>query len=116
MLKVFRNLVENGHQIIYATHTPSLIEIDKLHNIGLVVNTEDNGTVVESLTSSNIDSQHKRDALQPISEAMGLEPFNDFTIISKKNIILEGLSDFWYFKAMSIILNKKNEYKFVPGI
>lgn len=116
MLKVFRNLVEKGHQIIYATHTPSLIEIDKLHNIGLVVNTEDNGTVVESLTSSNIDSQHKRDALQPISEAMGLEPFNDFTIISKKNIILEGLSDFWYFKAMSIILNKKNEYKFVPGI
>lgn len=116
MLEVFKNLSLNGHQIIYSTHSPSLIELDKLHNIGLVLNTEKEGTIVEGLTTSKLDSSYKRDALQPISEAMGLEPLKEFSILSKKNIIVEGLSDFWYYKAMSKILNRKNEYKFVPGI
>lgn len=54
--------------------------------------------------------------MQPISEAMGLEPLKEFSILSRKNIIVEGLSDFWYYNAMAKILNRKNEYKFVPGI
>ena len=116
MMQVFKNLSKSGHQIIYSTHSPSLIELDKLHNIGLVLNTEKEGTIVEGLTSSKIDSSFKRDALQPISEAMGLEPLKEFSILSRKNIILEGLSDFWYYNAMAKILNRKNEYKFVPGI
>lgn len=116
MMQVFKNLSKSSHQIIYSTHSPSLIELDKLHNIGLVLNTEKEGTIVEGLTSSKIDSSFKRDALQPISEAMGLEPLKEFSILSRKNIILEGLSDFWYYNAMAKILNRKNEYKFVPGI
>lgn len=116
MLKVFKKLSKKNHQIIYSTHSPSLIELDKLNNIGLVLNTEKEGTIVEGLTSSKIDSSFKRDALQPISEAMGLEPLKEFSILSRKNIIVEGLSDFWYFNAMAKILNRKNEYKFVPGI
>lgn len=116
MLSVFKKLAKNGHQIIYSTHSPSLIELDKLHNIGLVLNTEKKGTVVEGLTSSLLDTTYKKDALQPISEAMGLEPFKEFSILSKKNIIVEGLSDFWYYKGISTILNRKNEYKFVPAI
>ncbi|ESU27074.1 hypothetical protein FLJC2902T_22520 [Flavobacterium limnosediminis JC2902] len=116
MLEVFENLAKSGHQIIYSTHSPSLIKLDKLHNIGLVLNTENEGTIVEGLTTSKLDSTYKKDALQPISEAMGLEPLKDFSILSEKNVLLEGLSDFWYFESMAKILNKKKEYKFVPGI
>lgn len=116
MLEVFKNLSENGHQIIYSTHSPSLIELDKLHNIGLVLNTENEGTIVEGLTTSKLDSSYKKDALQPIAEAMGLEPLKDFSILSKKNVLLEGLSDFWYFQAMKKILGKNEDYKFVPGV
>lgn len=116
MLQVFKNLSLKGHQIIYSTHSPSLIELDKLHNIGLVLNTENEGTIVEGLTTSKLDSTNKRDALQPISEAMGLEPLKDFSILSKKNVLLEGISDFWYYQGMKKILNINNEYKFVPGV
>lgn len=116
LLLVFKNLSKFGHQIIYTTHSPSLIELDKLHNIGLVLNTENEGSVVEGLTSSKLDSPFKKDALQPIADAMGLNPLNDFSILSRRNIILEGLSDFWYFQGMKKILGYKGDYKFVPSI
>lgn len=116
ILKLFEGLVKKGHQIVYSTHSPSLINTDTLSNIGLVLNTKDLGTVIEGLTSSKINTKYKQDALQPVAEAMGLEPLKDFSILSSKNVILEGLSDFWYFKAMAKILNKEIEYKFVPGI
>lgn len=116
ILGVFQTLVNKGHQIIYSTHSPSLINLDKLNNIGLVINSENNWTTVEWLTTSKIDNTNKQDALQPIAEAMGLEPLKDFSILSKKNVLLEGLSDFWYFQAMTKLLNIESDYRFVPWI
>lgn len=116
MLNVFKRLKVKGHQMIYSTHLPSLIETDKLHNIGLVLNTPEKGTIIEGLTTSKLDTSNKKDALQPVAEAMGLSPIKDFSILSEKNVLLEGLSDFWYFQGMAKILNRKIDYKFVPSI
>lgn len=116
ILELFNDLVKKGHQIIYSTHSPSLINTKSLHNIGLVLNTKTDGTIVEGLTTSKINTEYKQDALQPVAEAMGLEPLKDFSILSKNNILLEGLSDFWYFQSMAKILNKDINYKFIPGI
>lgn len=116
MLSVFHRLVKKGHQIIYSTHSPSLIEIDNLHNIGLVINNIKEGTLVEPLTTSKIDTSNKRDALQPVAEAMGLEPLKDFSVLSANNVIVEGLSDFWYFSAMRKLLKRKISYQIIPSI
>lgn len=116
MLKVFHRLNEKEHQIIYSTHSPSLIETDKLHNIGLVINNEKQGTLVEGLTTSKINTENKKDALYPIAEAMGLEPLKDFSVLKKQNVLLEGLSDYWYLKGMSKLLDIKPNYEFIPGI
>lgn len=116
MLNVFHKLISKGHQVIYSTHSPSLIETNRLHNIGLVINSEKTGTTIESLTTSKINTENKRDALQPIAEAMGLEPVKDFSVLKRKNILLEGLSDFWYFKAMCQILRPEADFEFIPGI
>lgn len=116
ILGVFNSLAKRGHQVIFSTHSPSLIDTISLHNIGLVINTEDNWTIVEWLTTSKINTENKEDALQPIAEAMGLEPLKDFTVLWKKNVLLEGLSDFWYFQGMIKILKKDVDYKFIPSI
>ncbi|MEI6553199.1 MAG: AAA family ATPase [bacterium] len=116
ILGLFKELVCKGHQVIYSTHSPSLIDTSSLHNIGLVLNTKDEGTVVEGLTTSKINTDYKQDALQPVAEAMGLEPLKNFTVLTKKNVLLEGLSDFWYFQSMTKVLNVDIDYKFVPGI
>lgn len=116
MLDLFNTLVKNGHQIIYSTHSPSLIDTSRLHNIGLVFKDKEEGTIVEGLTSAKINTDNKRDALQPIAEAMGFEPLKEFSILSEKNVILEGLSDFWYFSGMLKVLGKSVDYKFIPSI
>lgn len=116
MLSVFHRLIKKGHQIIYSTHSPALIELDNLHNIGLVVNSEKEGTLIEGLTTSKIDTSNKRDALQPIAEAMGLEPLREFSILDKNNVIVEGLSDYWYYTSMLKLLNRKSNYRIVPSI
>lgn len=116
MLNVFHKLIERGHQIIYSTHSPSLIETDKLHNIGLVLNTEKYGTLVEGLTTAKINTENKKDALQPIAEAMGMEPLKDFSVLKGKNVLLEGISDFWYLKGMINLLGRQINYEFIPGV
>ncbi len=116
ILELFDELKSKGHQVIYSTHSPSLINTSSLNNIGLVLNTKNEGTIVEGLTTSKINTKYKQDALQPIAEAMGLEPLKDFSILSKNNVLLEGISDFWYFQSMAKLLNRNIDYKFVPGI
>ena len=116
ILGVFEELIKKKHQVIYSTHSPSLINTDLLHNIGLVINEEKEGTIVEGLTTSKLNTTYKQDALQPIAEAMGLEPLRDFSVLSRRNVLVEGLSDFWYFQSISKILNKEVDYKFIPGI
>lgn len=116
MLAVFHKLIEKGHQVIYSTHSPSLIETDKLNNIGLVINHEKSGTLVEGLTTTKLNTENKKDALQPIAEAMGMEPLKDFSILRQRNVIVEGLSDFWILRGMRKILHPTSDYEFIPGI
>lgn len=116
MLELFRGLTKKGHQIIYSTHSPSLIETNNLQNIGLVINHEQNGSIVEGLTTTKINTSNKRDALQPIAEAMGMEPLKDFSVLSERNVLVEGLSDFWILKGMSQLLGIKSDYAFIPGV
>lgn len=105
----------NGDQIIYATHSPYLIEVERLNRIKLILNTEDQGTKVEDIVTSKIDTDYKRDALQPIADAIGLN-VSEFSVLGQKNVILEGLSDFYYFSGMKKILKHDGDYHFVPGI
>jgi len=119
ILKLINKLASKGKrggdQIIYATHSPYLIETEHLNRIKLIINDEKKGTIVEDVITSKINTEYKRDALQPISNAIGLS-VSDFSTLSKKNVLLEGVSDFYYFASMKKLLNKGEDYKFVPGI
>lgn len=113
---LFKNISALGHQIIYSTHNPSLIDTDTLSNIGLVFNDIVQGTLVENITSMKFNSPNKLDALQPVAFAMGYHPQTDFTVLSQKNVILEGLSDFYYFTAMAKLLKIECPFRFIPAL
>lgn len=106
---------KKGDQIIYATHSPYLIEVEHLSRIKLILNTEDQGTKIEDITTSKINTEYKRDALQPIADAIGLS-VSEFSTLGKRNVLLEGISDFYYFSGMKKILKCAGDYSFVPGI
>ena len=114
VLKLFERLAEKGHQIVYTTHSPNLIEIEKLGRINLVINDEEKGTILEPVTTSKLDTKNKQDALQPIANAIGFS-VSGFGL-SKKSVILEGISDFYYYSAMRHLLKRSIDYALVPGI
>lgn len=115
ILKLFKKLCGEGHQIIYTTHSPNLIESEKLSRIKLVLNDPKEGTILEPVTTSKIDSQNKQDALQPVANAIGFS-VSVFALSSQKTLILEGISDYFYYLGMRKLLGRKDNYSFVPGI
>lgn len=110
-----KKIDKKSTQIFYATHSPYLIEADYLNRIKLVLNDEKEGTKVEDIVTSKINTKYKKDALQPIANAMNLS-VSEFSSPPNNNIILEGISDFYYFHAMKKILSKSGNYTFIPGI
>jgi predicted ATP-dependent endonuclease of OLD family len=115
ILKLFKKLATQGHQILYTTHSPNLIEAEKLNRISLVLNDPKQGTILESVTTSKIDSQNKQDALQPVANAIGFS-VSDFALSNKRCLLLEGISDYFYYQGMRSLLKRKDDYSLVPGI
>lgn len=113
MVNVFEELAKKN-QIIYSTHSPYLIDASKLHRIKLVINSKEAGTTIEKITTSKIKNQ--KDALKPIIDAVGLEVANNFSAAKQKNVILEGISDFYYLEAFRKLLVVKQDFAFIPAM
>ena len=113
MLQVFEELSKNN-KIIYATHSPYLIDADKLHRVRLVFNTSDKGTTVEKITTKL--SGNQKDAMKPIIDAMGMSVAHDFSAAKQKNIIVEGISDYYYFTASKKLMNIDKDFYFMPAM
>ena len=111
---LFEELAEKD-QILYSTHSPYLIDADKLNRVRLVINNRELGTIIEKITTRRADGKIV-DALKPIIDAMGMETAHYFTPADKKNVIVEGISDFYYFHAMRNILGENGEYSILPSM
>lgn len=94
------------NQIIFTTHSPYLIDPNRLDRIRLVVKDLkikrnkrryiQKGTKIYLPTKEvNID----KESLTPIITAIGLDISKSLTIAADNNILLEGLSDYYYFQA-----------------
>lgn len=113
MKNLFEELAQKD-QIIYSTHSPYLIDSDHLNRVRLILNDKDDGTKIEKITAKISDNQ--QDALKPIADAVGLDIAHCFSLISKKNVIVEGISDFYYFVAMKKILGINDDFSFIPSV
>lgn len=111
---LFEELARGACQIVYTTHSPYLIDVDKLNRLRLVINDVKDGTLVEKVTSDRLKGK-KLDSLKPIIDAMGMDVANYLTPISRKNVIVEGISDFYYFCAFKKLLRRTDDYSFIPS-
>ena len=98
-------------QLIFATHSPYLLEADKLNRIRLVHRTKKFGTRIENKVHALAD----KETLTPIMTAIGLELNAGISSLDKvNNIIVEGPSDVYYLNTFKKILNK-NSVNFIFG-
>ena len=88
-----------GNQTIYTTHSPFLVGPDELDFVRVVEMTNrDEGTKVHTSVTASDPA-----ALLPLQEALGYDLAQSL-FAQRRNLVLEGLSDFWYFEATAQLL------------
>ncbi len=92
-----------GNQTIYTTHSPFLVGPDELDLVRVVEMTErDEGTKVQTSVTASDPA-----ALLPLQEALGYDLAQSL-FAQQRNLVLEGLTDFWYFEATAQLLRDAN--------
>jgi predicted ATP-dependent endonuclease of OLD family len=97
--------------VIFSTHSPYLIEPDKLDRLRLVIKTVEGGTIVENKLHKVSD----KETLTPILTAIGLELNQGIVNVARENnVIVEGPSDYFYLSGLKRILKFEN-LNFISG-
>lgn len=82
-------------QVIFSTHSPYLMDVQRLDRVRLVSKSDKDGTLIEKIHKGATGAA----ALTPVVTAIGLDLSNSFSIVGKKNILLEGISDYYFLQA-----------------
>jgi predicted ATP-dependent endonuclease of OLD family len=99
--------------IIFSTHSPYLIETDKLHRIRLVLRRNNEGTTI----SNKIHKDADKETLTPIITAIGLDLSLGLDVSKDNNIIVEGISDYYYLSAFKELIpfEFNKDVHFIPS-
>lgn len=116
ILKALEILAQSD-QIIFTTHSPYLINPNNLERVRLVTRNIQNHTVTENqIHASSVADQ---EVYTPIMTAIGLDLSKSFGAFGEHNIIVEGISDYYYLESMKKYINYNGEsdiLRFIPSI
>ena len=88
-----------GNQTLYTTHSPFLVGPNELDLVRVVEMIDrDEGTKVHTSVTASDPA-----ALLPLQEALGYDLAQSL-FAQQRNLVLEGLTDFWYFEATAQLL------------
>lgn len=88
-----------ANQTLYTTHSPFLVGPDELELVRVLEMTDRNvGTKVHTRVTAQDTA-----ALLPLQEALGYDLAQSL-FAAKRNLILEGLTDYWYVQALADML------------
>lgn len=94
----------NKNQTVFTTHSPFLVGPDELDFVRVVEMTNrDAGTKVHTSVTAEDPA-----ALLPLQEALGYSLAQSL-FTQKQNLILEGLTDYWYIESVSQLLRDSGE-------
>ena len=101
------------HQIVFATHSPYLIDTDHLSRIRLVHKGPD-GTSVENKFHKLGDQE----TLTPVITAIGLDVSTALAPGVSRNVVVEGISDYYYLLAFRTLLagEVQGGYSILPAV
>ncbi len=90
-----------SNQTMYTTHSPFLVGPDELDLVRVVEMTDrDTGTQVHTNVTASDPA-----ALLPLQEALGYDLAQSL-FAQQRNLVLEGLTDYWYFEATAQLLRE----------
>ncbi len=115
VLKVFEDLKENM-QIIYSTHSPHLIDSNKIYRLLAVQRADVDDMYSETLLfDAKTLNQASTDTLSPIYSLMGTRLNDQQFIQAKNNIIVEDISTYYYYSTYFKIFGVNGDVYFLPA-
>ena len=100
----FRHTVSRlaqANQTLYTTHSPFLVGPDELDSVRVVEMTDrEVGTKVHTSVTASDPA-----ALLPLQEALGYDLAQSL-FVQRRNLVLEGLTDYWYLEATAQLLRE----------
>jgi predicted ATP-dependent endonuclease of OLD family len=115
VLKVFDDIKEKI-QIIYTTHSPHLIDVNKLYRILAVQRAIEDDMKSETLVySARALKSATADTLSPIYSTMGARLSQQEIIKSSNNVIVKDLASFYFLKAIIALTGFEKECYFLPA-
>ncbi|GJD94778.1 AAA family ATPase [Methylobacterium iners] len=94
------------NQTLYTTHSPFLVGPDELDLVRVVQMTDRNeGTKVHTSVTSGDPA-----ALLPLQEALGYDLAHSL-FANQRNLVLEGLTDYWYVEAVGALMTASGDAK-----
>ncbi|KNY29524.1 AAA family ATPase [Pseudobacteroides cellulosolvens] len=92
------------NQTIFTTHSPFLVGANELDLVRVIeMNSREEGTIVHTSITANDAA-----AMLPLQEALGYDLAQSL-FVHQKNLVLEGLTDYWYLEAISNLLEEENK-------
>jgi AAA ATPase domain/AAA domain len=92
-----------GNQTLYTTHSPFLVGPDELHLVRVVEMTD---RTIGTKVHTNVTAEDPV-ALLPLQEALGYDLAQSL-FSQQRNLVLEGLTDYWYVDAIAQLLRESN--------
>ncbi len=106
LLRFIREKLCPSHSVVYTTHSPFMIDVDDLGSVRTVEDvTSAQGELLGTKVGEKILSTDA-DTLFPIQTALGYDLTQSF-FVGKHTLVVEGPSEYFYFKAISRILREK---------
>lgn len=93
------------HQVLYTTHSPFMINSDRLHQVRLVEDQVKIGTII----SDNLSGSDPR-TIFPLQAALGWNIAQNL-FISERNLLVEGPSELTYLQVVSALLDVEGKEK-----
>jgi len=104
LLKYIDKELLSRYQVVYTTHSPFMIESDKLDEVRTVY--DSNNSKVGSIISNALEEKDQG-TLFPLQAALGYNLAQNL-YISDKNLLVEGVADLMFITVMSGILNSSD--------
>lgn len=102
--------ISEQNQIIYTTHSPYLIDTNNIGQIRLIekkgIDNEDGYNEISEI-KEKIHHCGNIDTLKPIIDSIGYSLGSELNLPHKKLLICEGVSDYFYIKALSKIMGRE---------
>lgn len=99
-----------NNQLIYTTHLPFMIDMGRLDNIWVAEERPGEGTKVHNEWASA-----DKDARFTLQAALGLS-WAQSLFIGQKNLVVEGVTDFWFLSTLSTLLQEAGEVGLVEDL